>query len=74
MLLAAGDDWQAAAADLPVTAHRISQDGFAEAYGLTATGAALIRPDGFVAWRAKSAPADPRRALSDALDAVRLRA
>ncbi len=37
VLLAAGDDWQAAAADLPVTAHRISQDGFAEAYGLTAT-------------------------------------
>jgi len=34
---------------------RDSENGFAAAYGITATGAVLVRPDGFVAWRAKSA-------------------
>ena len=40
--------------------HQIGADGltdptgsFADAYGMTASGAALVRPDGFVAWRAK---------------------
>jgi putative polyketide hydroxylase len=43
---------------------------FAAAYGLTASGAVLVRPDGFVAWRAKSAPHDPKRALAGALRAI----
>ena len=34
------------------------------------TGAILVRPDGHVAYRAVSAPAEVRLALSDALDAV----
>ena len=34
---------------------------FLQAYGLPAAGAALIRPDGFVAWRAKSAWAIRKR-------------
>jgi 2-polyprenyl-6-methoxyphenol hydroxylase-like FAD-dependent oxidoreductase len=29
--------------------------GFAEAYGLSRSGAVIVRPDGFVAWRAKDA-------------------
>ena len=37
------------------------------AYGLKATGASLIRPDGFVAWRAPRAPVDPERSLESAL-------
>lgn len=28
--------------------------GFTDAYGITATGAVLVRPDGFVAWRAET--------------------
>ncbi len=38
-------------------------NGFAAAYGLTASGAALVRPDGFVAWRSKSAEDHPREIL-----------
>ncbi len=43
---------------------------FAAAYGLTDTGAVLVRPDGFVAWRAKSLPGDPQAALIHALAKV----
>ncbi len=34
------------------TAVFLGSDRFAEAYGVGAEGAALVRPDGFVAWRA----------------------
>jgi hypothetical protein len=32
-------------------------DGFLDAYGLSPAGAVLVRPDGFVAWRAKASDA-----------------
>ncbi|MER7336272.1 FAD-dependent monooxygenase [Streptomyces sp. NPDC000075] len=38
-----------------------------ELHELPAGGAVLVRPDGFVAWRAEGAPADPRGALHDAM-------
>ena len=39
-----------------VGAHRLADPsgGFAPAYGIASTGAVLVRPDGFVAWRAKN--------------------
>jgi 2-polyprenyl-6-methoxyphenol hydroxylase-like FAD-dependent oxidoreductase len=43
---------------------------FAESYGLTGSGAALVRPDGFVAWRAKAMESDPEASVSRALHAV----
>jgi 2-polyprenyl-6-methoxyphenol hydroxylase-like FAD-dependent oxidoreductase len=43
---------------------------FNEAYGLTGSGAALVRPDGFVAWRAKAMQPDPEGAVMTALRAV----
>jgi 2-polyprenyl-6-methoxyphenol hydroxylase-like FAD-dependent oxidoreductase len=43
---------------------------FASAYGLAQDGAALVRPDGFVAWRAKIMISDPEHALASVLDAV----
>jgi 2-polyprenyl-6-methoxyphenol hydroxylase-like FAD-dependent oxidoreductase len=43
--------------------YRIEEGGFAKAYGLGPGGAALVRPDGFVAWRA-------REPLDDAVTAV----
>jgi putative polyketide hydroxylase len=46
------------------------QTSFRSAFGLGATGASLIRPDGFVAWRAVDLPAYPVQALSDALGTV----
>jgi 2-polyprenyl-6-methoxyphenol hydroxylase-like FAD-dependent oxidoreductase len=55
-LLAApdGEIWcQAATGDLgvPLSAHHITADRFAETYGLSPAGAALLRPDGVIAWR-----------------------
>jgi hypothetical protein len=43
---------------------------FAESYGLRGSGAALVRPDGFVAWRAKAMEPDPAQALAGALSTV----
>ncbi len=40
---------------------------FEHAYGLAPDGAVLVRPDGFVGWRAKTMPAEARRALVQAL-------
>jgi 2-polyprenyl-6-methoxyphenol hydroxylase-like FAD-dependent oxidoreductase len=40
---------------------------FATAYGLTDSGAALVRPDGFVAWRAKALTQDPGSQLANAI-------
>jgi putative polyketide hydroxylase len=38
------------------------------AYGVSAEGAVLIRPDGFIAWRARDCHVDPATALHDALE------
>jgi 2-polyprenyl-6-methoxyphenol hydroxylase-like FAD-dependent oxidoreductase len=43
---------------------------FAHAYGLSDLGVALIRPDGFVAWRTASMPPDPVRVLQEVLKDV----
>ena len=40
---------------------------FADAYGLSDSGAVLVRPDGFVAWRATSRSSDPSDAVAAAL-------
>ena len=39
---------------------RDPENSFAAAYGITAKGAVLVRPDGFVAWRAKSSGTKPQ--------------
>ncbi|WP_157367698.1 FAD-dependent oxidoreductase [Alloactinosynnema sp. L-07] len=85
-VLLAGSDGQAwveaaqklaARNEVPVTAFRvgtdlIDRDGvFPTAYGVAADGAALVRPDGFVAWRSSGsvdqAEAELATALSSAL-------
>jgi hypothetical protein len=66
---AGGDEWAAAAArftGLPLLVHE-ADTGVADAYALDGRGAVLVRPDGFVAWRATSPGADPVAALTDAL-------
>jgi 2-polyprenyl-6-methoxyphenol hydroxylase-like FAD-dependent oxidoreductase len=80
---ASGADWIAAAhravkhfAGVPFAAYRFGGDiadpsgQFEALYGLTDTGAALIRPDGFVGWRAAALPADPESALRKALTSL----
>jgi 2-polyprenyl-6-methoxyphenol hydroxylase-like FAD-dependent oxidoreductase len=45
------DDWAPPGA----SSHVIDAEGFAAAYGLSAGGATLVRPDGVVAWRSREA-------------------
>jgi putative polyketide hydroxylase len=77
-VLLAGSDgaaWIDAVRSLPgvrVDAFRIGDDGelsdpdhrWADVYGVTEDGAVLVRPDGFVAWRAPRASADPAADLA----------
>ena len=52
-----------------------NHDGtFAAAYGVAETGATLVRPDGFVAWRAKESQANPVETLVRVLRRVLHRA
>jgi 2-polyprenyl-6-methoxyphenol hydroxylase-like FAD-dependent oxidoreductase len=68
----------AAALGIPVETHRVGGDGdlgagdgrFEEVYGTGAEGAVLVRPDGFVAWRAAGAGDDPERVLGDVLGRI----
>jgi putative polyketide hydroxylase len=59
--------------------HRVSlEDGdlcdvdgrWLSAYGVSESGAVLVRPDGIVAWRSAGAAADPEQALRDALTRI----
>jgi 2-polyprenyl-6-methoxyphenol hydroxylase-like FAD-dependent oxidoreductase len=44
--------------------------GFAAAYGIASTGAVLVRPDGFVAWRAKTGEGASPERIANALTSV----
>jgi 2-polyprenyl-6-methoxyphenol hydroxylase-like FAD-dependent oxidoreductase len=63
---------------VPLDIHMIGKSGgwldaggeFLNAYGLSSTGAALVRPDGFVAWRAKSAEGASIQQFAAVLDSV----
>jgi 2-polyprenyl-6-methoxyphenol hydroxylase-like FAD-dependent oxidoreductase len=77
----AGAAWAEAAAvaaerlQVPLDVYRIGdggniadpRNGFATAYGLTPSGAALVRPDGVVAWRAAEVVEDPGDVAGTAL-------
>jgi 2-polyprenyl-6-methoxyphenol hydroxylase-like FAD-dependent oxidoreductase len=70
----AGEHWlsEAEVLDVPVAVHRIGvdfddQEGrFTKAYGISDTGAVLVRPDGFVAWRTENEAGD----LADVLNTI----
>lgn len=44
--------------------------GFADAYGISATGAVMVRPDGFVAWRATGHADATELSIADALSSL----
>ena len=52
---------------------RDAEDEFAERYGLGRSGAVLVRPDGFIAWRAASLAADPTDEMTRALNTALMR-
>jgi 2-polyprenyl-6-methoxyphenol hydroxylase-like FAD-dependent oxidoreductase len=53
-----------------VDIHADSATSFTTMYGIESSGASLVRPDGYVAWRAASLPADPPADLLTALRRV----
>lgn len=61
--------------DLALTTYRIGRSGdlvdtedqFSSRYRITADGAVLVRPDGFVAWRTRGSKPDPEQALEQTL-------
>ena len=66
--------------DVPLETHVVGGEdlrdpagAFADAYGISAAGAVLVRPDGFVAWRAPDAAGASDAALKDVLLAVTAR-
>jgi hypothetical protein len=66
-----GDErWCAAAASVPVAVHRIWSEKWAAITGLQPSGALLVRPDDFVAWRADALPADPEGELRQAISRI----
>ena len=50
--------------------HRMDAGAFPDAYGITPSGAVLVRPDGFVAWRAKSSEGASSAVLRRHLSAI----
>jgi len=82
VLLTAGDGgaWRTAAGCLAIDAPGLAlsvralrrdadPDGtFASVFGLEEGGAALVRPDGVIAWRTVGLPADPSAALTAAIE------
>jgi 2-polyprenyl-6-methoxyphenol hydroxylase-like FAD-dependent oxidoreductase len=67
VVLSAAEPWREAARAAGLEAHRIEVPAFAEAYGTGPDGAVLVRPDGFIAWRAREARPDGQVVLENAL-------
>ena len=71
-----GADWgtaaRAAASGVDLNVYRIGvelqdpEDRWPETYGVGKAGASLVRPDGFVAWRARTMPEQPETELRQA--------
>ncbi|WP_329561512.1 FAD-dependent monooxygenase [Kitasatospora sp. NBC_01266] len=66
---------------VPLDCHRVGHDpqatlapepgaDWAQLHDAAADGAVLVRPDGFVAWRARTAVADPEQTLVEVLERV----
>lgn len=82
-----GQSWLAAGEqvaqdlDLPLSSHQggtvgglAGSDGqFCAAYGITPSGAVIVRPDGFVGWRSMTRADDVRSELTQALTALLFR-
>jgi hypothetical protein len=69
----------AAALHLPLDSHQIGGAGsdlsdadgaFCQAYGISADGAVLVRPDGFIGWRSLNSQHDAEQAVTRALSTI----
>lgn len=66
-VVTADPTWRAAAEDLALAAPDLAGARLVSAYRLAAGGAVLVRPDGYVAWRADVPVADPVATLAGAV-------
>lgn len=57
-------------AGVDVKVHQIRQPGFAEAHGIRPDGAVLVRPDGFVGWRAATSEGASAARLAEVLSTL----
>lgn len=55
---------------LPLKTQAIDDEAFMSAYELDASGAVLVRPDGYVGWRSRAMMGDPARTLCDAISTI----
>jgi putative polyketide hydroxylase len=76
----AGGEWCAAVprvaeacGGVGLECHLVSDPGFIDTYGIDASGAVLVRPDGFVGWRAQALQPNPVAVLTNALQTMLLR-
>ncbi len=84
----AGQHWKDAARStqdvlhLPLDSYQIGGEAgdlidaantFCDAYGITATGAVIVRPDGFIGWRSKTTKEGAEQELTRALSALTFR-
>jgi hypothetical protein len=73
LLAPGGEAWRGAAmaaaqeVGVPIDCHVISDPQFADAYGVSAAGAVLVRPDGVVGWRAVDADGASVQTMQHAL-------
>ena len=81
---AEGEAWREAVSQLPqalsslLTAYRIADNGdlidhnnlWCNAYGITKSGAVIVRPDGHVAWRSKLMIDNPKVELEKSLNSI----
>ena len=79
-----GEAWRAAVNQLPhklstlFTVYKIANNGdlvdktntWNDAYGITKSGAVMVRPDGHVAWRSKSGMDNPKAKLEQCLNTI----
>lgn len=68
VLVALDPAWRAAPVDVPALADPTGE--LVRRYGIGPRGAALVRPDGVVAWRTTELPADPAARVTGVLDRV----
>jgi hypothetical protein len=72
LVAARGEPWRDAAQQVgvPIDCHVIGDSEFADAYGITGSGAVLVRPDGVVGWRALDGTGASPATVQDVLTAL----
>ncbi len=55
---------------IPMRVHKIDEPAFLDLYGLGRDGLVIVRPDGYVGWRARELPSGQKETIDEALNAI----